>query len=204
MNPMVDEDLRLLMHSASLVLQDTDPEFDWEFSRIEFLRRATKKRPPVEWTQALRKAYSQVHDWLDTGDYRTRYIARHTETILHLRSLFKGGDESEFKRHEAEVAEQFEAIGQQVTDALLKGETETLKALWDLSKRWAGETREKNPKPIQLSVIQEAFTLWRTLKRNPTRAELWTACEAAGIGVGDTTNKRGILKKTGLQFLAKE
>ena len=207
MKPMVDEDLRFLLHSASLVLEEVDPEFDYEFSRVEFLKRAGKKRPPLEWTEALTKAYAKANAWLDTGNYNARYVVRHTETVAQLRTRFNSSHDahsvSKTERYKTAIAFHHECIGQHISDALLRGDVDMLKALLDLGKRWAGETREKNPKPLQLAVIQEAFTLWRTLKRNPTRNELWAACEAAGINVGEATNKRGLLDKTGLQFLAK-
>lgn len=187
MNPLIDEGLRFLLNAASWVARH-----DSEFSRYDFPEEA---RPPSTWTKALIKADAQATAWLESDNLDVRFIARTAENIAKIENGQRSWPDMPAELH-------YQVIGHHVADALLAGNTDMLKALWDLARRWSGETREKNPKPIQLAVIQEAFSLWRKHKRNPTRNEVWAACEAQGIKVGGATNKRGLLQKTGLQFLA--
>jgi hypothetical protein len=200
MNPLIeDRELGALLAAAAWVepMERPDGSISTDEVRPEWIRA---QYPPDEWTPALLKAAAQGNAWIETRNSNAAYVAGHIESLEQIKL---GHSALQFDGwYDADT--RLKMIGQTIADAMTSGDTATMKALWDLSKRWNGETREVNPKPLQLAVIQEAFTLWRTLKRNPTRNEVWAACEAAGISVGDTTNKRGLLQKTGLQFLAKE
>lgn len=198
MIPMIDERLRLLLHCAAIRCDDGG-----EFSRDEWPKWRDIPIPPPQWTKPLGKAYAQANSWFDAKNREARYIGRLVEIVARLHDEFAELPFFESGSYHQDLARNHTFIGEKVSKALLDGDVDMFKSLWDLSKRWNGETRKVHAKPLELAVILEAFTLWQTHKRNPTRAEVWAACEAAGINVGDATNKRGLLQKTGLQFLAK-
>jgi hypothetical protein len=204
MNPAVeDEDLKNVLAASDWIppirfvdgtVMDCDPRPDWKIQQMLDSRDCA----PDEWTPALLKAAALGRKWLQTENVKAAQIAERVEFLTRInRGIMKPipGGSPPYETH-------LKCIGSAIVEALTEGDTAMLKALLDLVKRWKGEKRKINPKPIQLAVIQEAFTLWRILERNPTRAELWAACEARDIKVCGAANKRSLLQKTALQFLA--
>jgi hypothetical protein len=189
--------------------------------------QAAGRLPPDEWRKPLAKVQFISGRWLASKSPDAEAVAQHVNALSFFEELVRQNKEMTIKirgktrriryadqaaadsarSRVKEAIENIElhlkAIGKLVSDAMLDGETQTMKALLDLVKRWKGETRKVHAKPLELSVIERAFALWRKHKRNPTRNELWAACEARGIKLGDANNKLGLLKKTGLQFLAR-
>lgn len=186
-----------------------------EYSRLKELQ-AAGRLPPDEWRKPLVKVQSISARWLASKSPDADAVTQHVQALHFFKRMERQHKQMttreraetirlRFEGHENAVSENIElhlkAIGKIVSDAMVNGDTKTMKALSDLTNRWKGKTRKVHAKPLELSVIERAFALWRKHRRNPTRDELWQACEAAGIKVGDATHKRGLLKKTGLQFL---
>jgi hypothetical protein len=180
--------------------------------------QTNSRLPTDEWRKPLSKAQSIATRWLASDSLDADALAQHVQAIafwemmeasykrmpkkerIEAIKLRLGGDAD---RIEKTIELHRKAIGQLVSEAMLSGDVDMIKAAYNLTKRWTGESRKVNLMPVELSVIVRAYLLWRKFRRNPTRAELWAACEAHGIKAGDATNKRGLLQKTGLQFLAK-
>jgi len=173
-----------------------------EAALAELIRDRQQKGtlPPDEWKPALEKSKDACGLWLH-GSQPSIYPLTNSLVRCAVDRLQYEPTANPF--YAGEIGREFAT--------LVFTDPNGFKALAALVERWHGDRRNDKAEPLYLRMTATALDLWRKLRRNPSRAELLSACvdwlpkpiDPDRLRSDSTKPFRRILAAAKLEFLPK-